>query len=429
MRTLSRPMFNMGGPIKQGIMHGIREPKRDGGKMLLVGQHPKEFRDKSGREQHVAPVVYGIGAGLLHGARAALPWAARMGSRYLPKIKRMFGTTTPASVTKGGPRVGEAIGSYSPVTINPAKFNPNWLGRDPLVQSAAWAGKALTSPTAGGLASKALRFATAPSSIVAGVAWYMWPDGKERKDPPPGDMIGAGPPGGGDPGMTYTKPGPTPKSQADKDAFAKSQREKRVNKYLDMMGYDRSKKLAIADALIDASKIVGDRGTLDLKNITQELINPIIQATSKRLDKPQQIREAVGLMMTKAGLEKEMYDAKPGTIMKNIQDLVASGMSEKEAKDIVLKQSKGVGSDIMGFMASQKGKVKPDQLESIARLSANEHKVPFKKMTDEEVALIPELQGKTALEIVSTQKTDGVYMVGDIVFEIKGGKPTQLTFG
>ena len=104
-------------------------------------------------------------------------------------------------------------------------------------------------------------------------------------------------------------------------------------------------------------------------------------------------------------------------------------MSEEEAKNIVLKQSKGVGSDIMGFMASQKGKVKPDQLESIARLSANDHKVPFKKITDEEVALIPELEGKTPLEIVSTQKTDGVYMVGDIVFEIKGGKPTQLTFG
>jgi hypothetical protein len=46
--------------------------------------------------------------------------------------------------------------------------------------------------------------------------------------------------------------------------------------------------------LIDASKIVSDRGTLDRKNITGELINPIIQATSKRLDKPEQIREAVG---------------------------------------------------------------------------------------------------------------------------------------
>ena len=26
MKTLTRPMFNMGGPIKQGVMHGIREP-------------------------------------------------------------------------------------------------------------------------------------------------------------------------------------------------------------------------------------------------------------------------------------------------------------------------------------------------------------------------------------------------------------------
>ena len=58
--------------------------------------------------------------------------------------------------------------------------------------------------------------------------------------------------------------------------------------------------------LIDASKIVGDRGTLDRKNITQELINPIIQATSKRLDKPDQIREAVGLMATKAEIEKDL---------------------------------------------------------------------------------------------------------------------------
>jgi hypothetical protein len=31
MRTLNRPMFNMGGPIKQGIMHGIREPYKHGG--------------------------------------------------------------------------------------------------------------------------------------------------------------------------------------------------------------------------------------------------------------------------------------------------------------------------------------------------------------------------------------------------------------
>ena len=52
MRTLSRPMFNMGGPIKQGVMHGIREPYKGGGKAALVGNpvYPKT----GGREHHFA---------------------------------------------------------------------------------------------------------------------------------------------------------------------------------------------------------------------------------------------------------------------------------------------------------------------------------------------------------------------------------------
>ena len=88
MRTLTRPMFNMGGPIKQGIMHGIREPKKHGGKMLLVGQHPKEFQDKSGREKHVWPLL-AWGATALRaapvayrGAKAArmfTPWKQNLG--------------------------------------------------------------------------------------------------------------------------------------------------------------------------------------------------------------------------------------------------------------------------------------------------------------------------------------------------------------
>ena len=41
MRTLNRPMFRYGGPIKEGVMNGIREPKKHGGSMTgtaaLVG--------------------------------------------------------------------------------------------------------------------------------------------------------------------------------------------------------------------------------------------------------------------------------------------------------------------------------------------------------------------------------------------------------
>ena len=49
MRTLNRPMFNMGGPIKQGIMHGIREPYRGGG-AALVGN--PVYPSTLGREHH-----------------------------------------------------------------------------------------------------------------------------------------------------------------------------------------------------------------------------------------------------------------------------------------------------------------------------------------------------------------------------------------
>ena len=49
MRTLSRPMFNMGGPIKEGVMHGIREPYRGGG-AALVGN--PVYPQTGGREHH-----------------------------------------------------------------------------------------------------------------------------------------------------------------------------------------------------------------------------------------------------------------------------------------------------------------------------------------------------------------------------------------
>ena len=54
MRTLNRPMFRYGGPIKEGVMNGIREPKRNGGPMVkqaaLVGN--PAYPQTAGREHH-----------------------------------------------------------------------------------------------------------------------------------------------------------------------------------------------------------------------------------------------------------------------------------------------------------------------------------------------------------------------------------------
>ena len=74
MRPLNRPMFKMGGPVKEGIMDGIREPKADGGTIgggTIVGE------DKGkGRTGFVAPLALGIPAALT-AARVAIPTALR----------------------------------------------------------------------------------------------------------------------------------------------------------------------------------------------------------------------------------------------------------------------------------------------------------------------------------------------------------------
>ena len=141
---------------------------------------------------------------------------------------------------------------------------------------------------------------------MVGTKW-LWPDGEEASQIEieehlnTGGGKAGGVPGGGDKGMTYTDP-----SKAE--ALAKEARKARLDKYLDTMGYDKANKRALGDALVDASAIV--QGDVDEAGSLKKadwgrMINKAIQATSKRLDKPEQIREAVGLMMTKADIEKD----------------------------------------------------------------------------------------------------------------------------
>ena len=191
-------------------------------------------------------------------------------------------------------------------------------------------------------------------------------------------------------------------SEAERKAFANKQRNERVDKYMKMMGYDRSKKMAIADALIDASKIVGDRGSLDPKNITQELINPIIQATSKRLDKPQQIREAVGLMATKAEIEKDLSKETDALKTKALELQIAGAEN-------TLAASQSFEGGLSEWLSSRKGAVAPNELEQFSRLLARKHKEPFKKVTGDEQITV-----------------NGIYMKDGNLFRVTEGVSEQL---
>jgi len=425
MRTLNRPMFNWGGPVKQGIMQGIREPYKGGG-AALVGN--PAFPKTGGREHHVAWIP-AVGAGLARlaplaartfgnigrGWKAAkymdpkaVGWAAKARSAIFP-TKRFTQMKVP-----GAP--GFRVGAF-------AKQNPGlaFMGASAIPQTGLLAGKI---------------GAAAPGSIWEGTKRYadlVIPGDQSRwwKDPDP--VTGVMKPGGY-PEATVTGKGKLKALTKDqKEKWADAQRGKRLNNLLDIMGYDASKKTAVADALIDASKIVSERGTLEAKNITSELINPIIQATSKRLDKPGQIREAVGLMMAKGEIEKDLYAWKPGTALKNAQDMADTlGIPVEEALKRISAIPTNVAEDLQQLQILKKGAVLTEaEIEQRTRLFANQNKEELKQVISADQLKKGGLEETDSIEVVQglltgdPAKDDGYYQVGKEVIKVTNGVPKK----
>jgi len=71
MRPLNRPMFKMGGPVKEGVMNGIKEPQATFGVGNNANRDPR-----TGREKHAVFLAAGIPAALT-AARVAIPAALR----------------------------------------------------------------------------------------------------------------------------------------------------------------------------------------------------------------------------------------------------------------------------------------------------------------------------------------------------------------
>ena len=313
MRSLNRPMFRTGGPIKEGVMHGIREPYKHGQRVMPTSD--------GSRPGYAGPLVLAAPAAVT-AARAGIMRAAPKVFRY---VKNLFGKTGPVTKTvpKQGPTyfppTGRSLSSKGypggqitgtprgpgSAQVTSQEFQANPFGK--YVLGSPEAGLAKKIYEGRGFLGKPIKAIAKSPTAGLGIVYmggkWLWPDGKEATETEVIEQFkkGSGVPGGGDKGMR----GDGSYDSARATELAKAAKEKRINSLLETMGYDKAQKNAAYDALIDASKIITDRGNLK-GDVTGEVINPIIQATSKRLDKPEQIREAVGLMQTKADIQKEM---------------------------------------------------------------------------------------------------------------------------
>jgi len=312
MRPLNRPMFRYGGPIKQGIMSGIREPKKTGGSMREAQQwntvgSPVFPKDSSGRAHHVLP-AWLAWTGLSAAARAAAPMIIRAGSSAATK-RLATEAATRAALSGGATQAGKNVArqGITAATTGWKNLGKNWFSGDPSVKGAKWGWKALTSPTANTWAQKAAKMAISPTTLIGGAVYYLWPDGTKRKTPPPGSTGGAGKkPWESNEGMKGD--GSFFAEQAEKEALAKKQKDwnNRIQKYRDIMDIKGMNKQAAYKSLTDASKLIQESGDFKGDIKSGKLINQVIQAASKQFDKPAKTSDAINTLILQNELKKDL---------------------------------------------------------------------------------------------------------------------------
>ena len=447
MRTLNRPMFRYGGPIKEGVMNGIREPKRNGGSMTQRVQ-PSSDGSRPGYAGPASPFIL-AGMGI---ARAA-PYVARGARAGLAGLKRIFGKTTqtpapfspirtkitggyneygPANYTRkiikdtasksGGVRGAENVGKLGGTEV----FTPNILGRDPLIRAGGKIISAITNPAVTGKLAGAARLVFSPSGAVIGGLYYA--NGKffnkdnEEVNPPKGDIkIGgkvgtSGAPGGGDPDMKYNAP-PKELTEAEREAATIAARNKQMDMYKEIMDIKGMKKDATYKALIDASQLITAEG--DFKGSIKDgsLISKLIGATSKRFDKVSDTETALRSLVAKGEIEKDLNKDKNvlDNAVKNAQlRAYEKQLAGKSMAEIIsTRMEKGdmfQGSELASLLRVKKG--------------IDAKVLPSGKMEQGQDPLDYITQVVTTVNADETTPDypDGVYVIKDRIIQVLEGK-------
>ena len=378
MKPLNRPMFRYGGPIKEGVMSGIREPKKDGGLMNepqainTVGS-PLAPQGSDGRQQYAFPILGAIG--MAAGRALARPFGKFVAKRvpqFFAGPNKQYGGT--------GKKIFEAGYKKKAPKI---EFEPNKLGlafkNDPLAKTVMGgttmvgrgikkagkgiyaAGKygtttpsgiALTGATAGPFIYNALTGKKEPN-INTDNSTNTFGGGKRKRGT-------SGAPGGGDPGMFLPGQGDATKKGGGVELTPEQLRAKNVERYRDIMDIKGMNKDAAYNSLIAASQAINESGDFKGDIKSGKLINQIIQATSKQFDKPKATKDAIDTLILKGEIEKDINASDPKSIADLAYKEAATKKLNKELKgnttaEIIqarmLKDEMPTGSNLAGLIS------------------------------------------------------------------------------
>ena len=424
MRPLSRPMFRYGGPIKEGVMSGIREPKKDGGlsKQFNTGLVGDERYPKTdGRENHGLFIPPMIMAGLGVAGRAlARPFGQFVMRQMAGPVKKSTPIKNLNLNLKGTPIKGG---------LQVEKFSPNPIGNYFLKSPEAGLVSAIAKGT-GKIAGPVKRVATAgvksPLTVGGGLLYIGGKFFNKDGTPASADAIAkskasdGGPPGGGDPSMFAT-----PKETSIPQLTAEELKKERIQKYRDIMDIKGMNKDAAYNSLIAASQAINESGDFKGDIKSGKLINQIIQATSKQFDKPKATKDAIDTLILKGEIEKDIKASDPSNAQLN-------ALRDLQGKKLKKELNPSFNTLKAGFAKDNKGQ---SGIDLAAGTYAANNGIDFKGniiSKSEFNDILKDLKAKTkgldedliiknyTEEIIKTQEApDGAYTVGDKIVIIQ----------
>jgi hypothetical protein len=202
-------------------------------------------------------------------------------------------------------------------------------------------------------------------------------------------------------------------------------KKERTNNILEMLGYDKAKKNALYDAMINAGQRISRTG-LGADN----LVSDIIQDTSTVYDKPEKLREAANLMDVQQQLKLDQIDAstdKRAPIQKTIEYYMSEDGGNLSRKDATASAK---NQPIEAFAIFQEAKSKGTTTEAVDYTAS-------KMASDDKfgeglrfINRIPtKLKGAEGLQKFiesDAYNGDGVYTRGGEILVIKNGKATNM---
>jgi len=406
MRPLNRPMFRYGGPIKEGIMSGIKEPRQN--------------YNRAGKVLKYIPGGQNLVNKISTGTKDIIP-------RTIQKIKNFYS----GDPSRYGVPAAEGIKQKTIKFLKPDK-NAGVLTNKYLFDRTL-------VPLGGAVkygVQKALPYATAGGlTIGGGTALYNSLKGDPAKDTD-GDGISEinkkkrqiGMPEN----LTLGGGQNIPDIDQDPSLSTKSAEElraKKVQEYRDIMDIKGMNKTAAYNSLIAASQLINQEG--DFKGSIKDgsLINKLIGATSKAFDKPSQTKDAINTLILKGEIDKDIKASDPSNAQLNALRVMQGKKLQRELnpsfdtlKAGFAKDNKGQsGIDLAaGAYSQNNGETFRGPLISKADFKdilSNLKKDPATQDADEVSIIKTWTQG----QLDSSRKNipDGNYTVGDKIVTIQ----------